>query len=312
MNSITAQNYPALSRTKLFLALSRTHHGLLDLATPGLGALLWLGKLPPPETILLGFITAFAGYTAVYALNDVVDYRSDQLKIRGKFLLTSAKDLDGVYVRHPLAQGLLGLREGLVWTGAWGLLALLGAYALNPVCAVIFVVSCLLEAAYCLLLRITYFRTFMSGVVKTSGGIAAVFAVDPHPSPLFLTAFFLVIFFWEIGGQNIPNDWADLEEDRRLASKTLPAQLGIQRARAIIFGSLAVAVSLSVSLFWFTQADLNLLYPFLALAGGIHLLLLPAWRLCGTEEAEEVANFFSRASYYPLALLVIVIFSLVL
>jgi hypothetical protein len=33
-------------------------------------------------TTLLGLITVFAGYTAVYALNDLVDYRTDREKVR--------------------------------------------------------------------------------------------------------------------------------------------------------------------------------------------------------------------------------------
>ena len=66
---------PFLDQIKLFLALSRTPHGLLDLATPALAAILCLGALPPLSTTLVGLITVFSGYTAVYALNDLVDYR---------------------------------------------------------------------------------------------------------------------------------------------------------------------------------------------------------------------------------------------
>ena len=69
-------------RLKLFFALSRTPHGLVDMATPGLAALLGLGAFPPPLTIALGFMTVFAGYTAVYALNDVVDFRADKEKLK--------------------------------------------------------------------------------------------------------------------------------------------------------------------------------------------------------------------------------------
>ncbi|MFH0812586.1 MAG: UbiA family prenyltransferase [Pseudomonadota bacterium] len=310
MDTISIQKYHIPSRLKLFLALSRTHHGLLDLATPGLGALLWLGKLPSPEIIALGLLTAFAGYTAVYALNDLVDYRSDQVKIQQSGLWTVPKGLDGVYVRHPMAHGLLSLKEGLVWTGAWGLLALAGAYLLNPVCALIFLVSCFLEATYCLLLRVTHFRTIISGVVKTSGGIAAVFAVDPNPPPLFLALFFFCIFFWEIGGQNVPSDWVDREEDRQLQSKTLPVQLGPQNASIIVLGSLVISVVLSFVLFWFTQAKPNYLYPVAVLIGGVYILLIPAYLLYKTETLEEASNLFSRASYYPMVLLGIVVLSL--
>jgi len=141
MNTVSVKNYQGLAQLKLFLALSRTHHGILDLATPCVGALLWLGNLPSAGVIGLGLATAFAGYTAVYALNDLVDYRSDQEKISHSGEWDSSKDLDAVYARHPLAQGLLSLKKGIAWTVAWTILALVGAYLLNPVCALIFLIA---------------------------------------------------------------------------------------------------------------------------------------------------------------------------
>ena len=162
------------------------------MTTPALGALLWLGRIPSPRIILLGLVTAFAGYTAVYALNDLVDYRTDREKIARCGLPCSADDLDAVYVRHPLAQGLLSLTEAVLWTAGWAALALVGALLLNPVCALVFLAGCLAETIYCLLFRVSYLRILLSGVVKTAGGIAAVFAVEPDPSPGFL----LVLFLW--------------------------------------------------------------------------------------------------------------------
>ena len=68
MSSTSVQNqYTGLSRLKLFFALSRTPHGLLDMATPAVSALLWLGDFPTLKVIALGLVTAFSGYTAVYA-----------------------------------------------------------------------------------------------------------------------------------------------------------------------------------------------------------------------------------------------------
>ena len=64
------------ARLKLFWALSRTPHGLLDMCTAALASLLWLGHFPSFKIIGLGLITVFSGYTAIYALNDVVGYRS--------------------------------------------------------------------------------------------------------------------------------------------------------------------------------------------------------------------------------------------
>lgn len=298
-----------LSRLKLFLALSRTHHGLIDLATPGLGALLWLGAFPPPAVMLIGLLSAFAGYTAVYALNDVVGYRPDREKIRDSGAWTDDKGLDSVYVRHPLAQGLLTLRAGVLWAAGWALVALAGAYVLNPVCAVIFLLSCLAEVAYCLFLRVTSLRILLSGAVKTAGGVAAIFAVDPHPSPLFVLTFFAWIFAWEVGGQNIPSDWTDVEEDRALKARTVPVEMGLKRARVLVLGALLITAGLSVALYWCTAALLHPLYIIGALGAGVGVLLVPAHRLYRTESAQAAAALFGRASYYPLVMLLVVLVS---
>jgi 4-hydroxybenzoate polyprenyltransferase len=109
------KDLPILSRLKLFVALSRTPHALLDMATPGLSALLWLGGFPPVETVILGLVTVFAGYTSVYALNDVVDHRRDKEKLQRLRSLDTENDLDVTSVRHPIAQDMLEFREGLIW-----------------------------------------------------------------------------------------------------------------------------------------------------------------------------------------------------
>lgn len=309
MDTTSVLNHSGFSRLKLFLALSRTPHGLLDMATPAVGALLWLGTVPSFPTVALGFLTAFAGYTAVYALNDVVDFRVDKEKIQQCGLPPCENDLDALCARHPLAQGLLSLREGVLWTAAWGLVALLGAYALNPACALIFLAGCVAEAVYCLLLKVSYLRTLVSGAVKTAGGMAAVYAVEPNPSPWFLIVLFLWLFAWEIGGQNVPNDWSDLNEDRDLEAETIPVRFGAERSAAIIVGSLAAAVVLSLILFGVTPAKLGSLYLWGAAASGVLLLLIPAGRLYRTKELRYASALFNRASYYPLAMLMVILLS---
>ena len=309
MKTTSLPSHPGLSRLRLFLALSRTPHGLLDMATPGLSALLWLGTFPPPAVIGLGLITAFSGYTAVYALNDVVDYRVDREKIRESVLQGSNHDLDAVYVRHPMAQGMLSYAEGFFWMGGWVVLALIGSYLLNPTCTLIFLIACLLEIIYCLLLRVSSLRGVISGVVKNSGGVAAVFAVDPNPSPLFLAALFLWLFSWEIGGQNVPNDWVDLEEDQKLKAKTLPVRFGLEGSFVIIYFSLVMAWAMSLVMFWVSPAKLGVPYLAGALFSGFYFLILPAHRLFKTRAAEEACALFNRASYYPLAMLLVTMVS---
>jgi len=298
--------YNGLSRIKLFWALSRTPHGLLDMATPAFAALLWIGRVPSLYVMVLGLVTTFAGYTAVYALNDVVDHRLDKEKLKSGGLQDYDNYLDAVLVRHPIAHGFLSFKEGLAWSLAWGILALLGAYMLNPVCAAIFLAGALLESIYCLLWRVSHFRTLVSGGVKTSGALAAVFAVDPNPSPVFILILFLCLFFWEIGGQNIPADWTDVEEDRQLNAQTIPVRLGLDRANFIILWSIILSMILTVILFSVTRVRFEIPYILAAVFTGAYLLLTPAVKLYKTKERREVMTLFNKASYYPVCLLAIV------
>lgn len=302
MDHVSPSSNLSWHRLKLFLALSRTPHGLLDLATPGLAALLCLGGFPPLGVTVLGLITAFAAYTAVYALNDVVDYRTDKVKIREGGLAGEGY-LGGVMVRHPLAQGLLSFREGLLWAAVWAAVALVGGYLLNPMCALIFIVGCILEAVYCCLLEVSHWRVLVSGMVKTLGGLAAVFAVNPDPSPIFLVLLFLLIFFWEIGGQNVPADWHDIEEDQRWQARTVPVRYGPEVSGRIILGSL----TLTIVFLWPLLAVSPLRFPrwLMGLSSGIsgYLLIVPALRLWQTQERSHATVLFNQASYFPLVLL---------
>jgi 4-hydroxybenzoate polyprenyltransferase len=301
-----------LSHLKFFLALSRTPHGLLDMATPAFAALLWHGSFPPLRIILLGLVTAFAGYSAVYALNDLVDYRVDKRRVDEGLFPAAEGDLDGIFVRHPVAHGLLTFKKALLWILAWALLALLGAYLLNPVCAAIFLGGCLLETVYCAMWKSGYLKVLISGAVKTSGAMAAVFAVDPNPSLPPLILLFLWIFFWEVGGQNIPNDWADIEEDRVLQATTIPLRFGPVLANAVILLSLLAAVTLSGVLPGLLPGESRFVGIVISLGAGTYLLLVPAYRLCRTKERSQALALFNRASYYPIALLATVIITMII
>jgi 4-hydroxybenzoate polyprenyltransferase len=307
VKTMSLQKEAGISRLKLFLALSRTPHGMLDLAAPSLGAILWLGRVPPAEVMALGLVTAFSGYTAVYALNDLFDYRVDREKMQGAGAPSAQGDLDSVFVRHPLAQGMLNYREGTFWTLAWAALATVGAYLLNPVCALIFLLACFLEFSYCRLLKVTYLRGIISGLVKSSGPLAAVFAVDPDPAPAFLGVLFLWLFFWEIGGQNVPNDWGDLEEDRKLQAKTIPVRFGTKGALRVIIISLGLAVGLSLLPFWTVPRESSGFYLLGALLTGAYFLLIPAYRLYRGKSSPDAFALFNRASTYPLAMLVVTV-----
>lgn len=306
--SVQNRNATGMSRLMLFLALSRTPHSLLDMTTPVYGALLWLGTFPSLYISALGLITVFAGYTAVYALNDVIDYRVDREKARIAGGLREADSyLDAAMVRHPMAQGLLSFSEGLTWALGWSAVAMIGAYLLNPVCVIIFMAGCALETVYCLMHRISPFRTIISGGVKTSGAVAAVFAVDPNPSLIYVIILFIWLFLWEIGGQNIPADWADIEEDRRLGAQTVPVRVGPHNAATLAFFTIAMALLINPVLIGVSTIGFQPIFAMASFIAGASLMLPPVLQLYHSKKRHHAMILFNRASYYPLVMLIAVV-----
>jgi 4-hydroxybenzoate polyprenyltransferase len=147
--------------------------------------------------------------------------------------------------------------------------------------------------------------------VKTSGAMAAVFAVDPNPDIRFLVLLFLLFFFWEVGGQNVPNDWSDLEEDRKLNVKTVPVRFGTERSLTIIHISLLVTLALTAIIFNFSLAPFQWPYVLLALASAGILLVYPAWQLHQHRRSADAMALFNRASLFPLSLLVVVLLKVI-
>lgn len=303
MTAAAVSGRPAPAGLSLYWALSRTPHAVLDLAGPFCAALLGQGGLPPLWIILVGGITVFAGYTAVYALNDIVDYRNDR-----KLFESLGRDVRGGYldaagIRHPLAQGYLTLPRAVLWFAGFAVTALIGSWLLNPVCAGLLVFGCLLETVYCLLLSVSHFRAILNGVVKSLGPLAAAFAVNPAPSPWFLAGLMAWVFAWEIGGQNIPADWHDAARDRRTGARTVPVVLGPARAGRLALGCLSASLVLSVPLLALSPLAVTPAFWALALLGGGLLVLPPAVRLARGLADADASELFNRASFYPALML---------
>ena len=138
-------------------------------------------------------------------------------------------------------------------------------------------------------------------MVKTSGPMCAVLVLDPRPSPYFLLLLFAWVFFWEIGGQNIPSDWNDTVEDGRVNAKTIPIRFGPGTAGVIIIGALLLTVVASGFLPLISPARLGALYVVASLLLGYFLLLRPSYRLYRFKDGSLARRLFDSASYYPLA-----------
>ena len=132
-------------RVNAYFGLSRMSHSVLDVAHPCVGALVALGSFPPPVPLLIGLIAASSGFTAIFGLNDVMDWRVDRERIRRHPRESSPFDIDALGCRHPIAQGKLRFRNALGWVLFWSLLSLCLAFALNPLCSLTYFKFCIAE-----------------------------------------------------------------------------------------------------------------------------------------------------------------------
>jgi 4-hydroxybenzoate polyprenyltransferase len=288
-----------------FLALSRSTHGVLDVAITGFAALLWLGHFPAWPVLLVALATAAAGYTALYALNDLLGVKVDREKFAGDGI-KPGYSVEASDLRYPIAQGKLSLASGIAWFACWYLVALAGAWWLNPFLVIVVLAAPVLETAYCLLLKVTWWRTLVSGLVKSLGPVAAVLVVVPRPSLAWLALMVAWLVAWEIGGQNVPADWNDVEEDRRVGARTIPVVFGPRVAATVVLVALIATVALSLLLPVMSPLALGLPYLLAPFAAGLFLLLLPGLALYRTRDGRQAARLFDRASLYPLAQLAII------
>lgn len=297
---------PALGiQLKKFFGLSRMTHSVLDVAHPALGAILVFGGAPRPFTIVVGLLAAFSGYTAVFALNDLLDFKVDCEKLGGYGVERECFDLDSVGLRHPIAQGSIAFRSALAWVLFWGVLALGFAFLLDPICSLLMAVAAGLEAAYCRLLRVTHWKTILSGLMVAVGGMAGVFAVTSAPPALMVALFGLWAFTWEMGCRNIPNDWSDLEEDTALRIKTMPVRFGRLAASRISFVFACVTILASLLFPFAVSMRFGLIFQAGALAAGVLLLVIPGIRWLRDQQTKSAMLFFNRACFYPLAVFVV-------
>ena len=275
--------------------LSRGRQATLSIAQPGLAAVLAAGGLPAGRVVWIGLVAAWAGFLAVFSLNDVLDRRVDAAALRAGKAVVDGYDLDAAFMRHPLAQGALSLRFSLAWVAGLALIAAVGAWLLGPLCLALFAAAVALEVVYCGLRSATWAKTIVSGVMVGLGGLAGWAAVaPPRWSALPVFAF---LALWEIGCRNLANDLADLGPDLAVGIRSVATTFGpVIAARATLV--VAVAVLLSVPFLGLGTVALTL-----ALVSGAALVAWPAAVLVRRPTSARAGWYFNRASLYPVAIL---------
>jgi 4-hydroxybenzoate polyprenyltransferase len=78
INNKSAEGLSPLGQAKLFLAFSRGLQAFISIAQPALGAVIALIAIPDWEVVVIGFIAAWAGNNAAFAINDLLDVELDK------------------------------------------------------------------------------------------------------------------------------------------------------------------------------------------------------------------------------------------
>ena len=146
--------------------------------------------------------------------------------------------------------------------------------------------------------------------MKSIGGIVGVLAVYPSPSPGFIALLVLLLAAWEVGGQNIPNDMMDGEEDARVHARTTLTVKGIPEAVYRLVAAASMAAVCGLAIYWVAGEGIGRLYPFGAAIVGWKLLLEPARNVYYDPGPATAKSLFNRASYLPFCLLVLAVVSI--
>lgn len=273
---------------------ARGRQALLSVAQPALGAWLAAGGFPDIRITLLGLLAATSGFLSVFALNDLLDRHAD----REALTLTESPqesaqgfDLDVAYLRHPLAHGALSLREGVLWVTSLGIVSLVTAYLIRPVCALLFAVCVGMEALYCGLRRRSWLKFIPAGVMVGCGALAGWLAVGPLDGNALL--FFALLAVWETAGRNLSNDLADRAVDGPLGIRTVATVFGSKASVAGIVVGAALIPFLAA-----LQQGTMPLRALLALSA-VWTMTLPALRLSRHIGDHEAQRYFNSASLLP-------------
>jgi 4-hydroxybenzoate polyprenyltransferase len=296
----------ALQQARALYGLSRGSQAALSVAQPLVAALL-ADDSPAALRLAVLTITAFAGLLAVFAVNDVLDAPLD-LRRRAVECghRAQGRDIDSAGVLHPLAHGLLSRHLALAWVAAVGGLALIGCALLGWRCVAVLGAAVLLQVTYCKLATVTHWKALISGVMVAVGTSAGWFAFTGSIDPLRLGLFALWMAAWEVGGRNIPNDLADMDEDRPLGIRTLPVVHGPQRSARIALACLAAAGAASTALALAASDALGALGIIGTALTATLTLIVPGLHLVRRPTPTTALRVFNIASFQPACVLLVI------
>ena len=296
------------------LGFSRALVAVFVVAQASLAALFALGGIPTPFQVVLGFIAAFTGASALIAYNDLLDVELDRERLAqeqaAEAEVASAGsdggagtvlDIGALLIHHPVARGVISYRLGAAYIIVLSAISMTATYLLQPWLPLIYIGVIIFVTLYSRLARRTPLKMLAVATAVTLGGVAGWMAVADPPYGEVFWLFALWTFVWEIGGRNLPNDFNDIEEDHSLGIKTLPVVYGPVVASRVSFVFLLLTVSVSVALV--VAAGLPIWVALVSVGLGLYFLLEPGVRLLLAPEPSVSVRLYNRSAMYTPAML---------
>ena len=275
-----------IKNTRLTLEMIKIEHTLFALPFAFLGAVLAAKGLPSAWQVLWIIVAMVGARSAAMAFNRIADRSFDAKNPRT--------------ATRAIPAGLLSVSFVWAFTLGSAALFLLAAAMLNRLTLLLAPVALALVLLYSFTKRWTQFSHFVLGACLSIAPTAAWIAVRGEIGsavPLLLS---LVVLLWT-AGFDVLYACQDFDFDRREGLKSIPAQLGIQRALWIARALHASAFIVLVGLFLVTALGA------VAFAGVIATgaLLVYQHRLVRADDLSRLnAAFFTTNAFVSVILLV--------
>jgi 4-hydroxybenzoate polyprenyltransferase len=190
-------------------------HTLFSLPFAVTAILLESGGHPPPQKVILILIAAAAGRNMANALNRVID-----------------ADIDGQNPRtanRHIPRGLLSKKALLLFSLVLGIILVIAAILLNPLCVILLPLAGLLVGGYSFSKRFTWLCHYWLGIACACSVMGSFIGLTGH----FALRYFVLAAahaLW-VAGFDILYALQDIEFDRQHWLCSIPARFGAAKAR---------------------------------------------------------------------------------
>jgi geranylgeranylglycerol-phosphate geranylgeranyltransferase len=202
-----------------------------------LGEIIALGKFPPLQPLLLGFICGFFLSGSALILNDYFDLEVDRINAP----------------HRPLPSGKVSPREAVILAIVTGLLGLVAASLINWPALVLSIPFWVIGILY----NWKYKQAGLAGNLMVSSSVAITFILGGiavgEPWNKIVWTFGLIAFLIDLG-EEIAGDAMDMEGDRKRGSKSIAITSGRNfalRISGIIFVTVTLISLIPFLLGWF-------------------------------------------------------------